>query len=153
MEKLQEAILELHEARATVAAHQEVVAEKRAEIASSPVGLKLACCERWLADAKAEEAAAEAALKTAALARYSETGEKGAARKSAAWVSIRQTVNWKDDVALPWAEEHAPIVVKRSIDKRPFEAMVKAGSVPAEIAQIEESPSASVASDLTLYVI
>lgn len=153
MSEFNEAVKALHEARETVAAHQEVVAAKQEEIATSPVGLKLACCQRWLADAKEEEAQARATLEKLVQARYVLTGEKGTARKSPAWIIVRPKVNIVDETrAMDWCQKNAPIALETKLKRGVFDPMVKNKDVPETIANIEEVPSVNVASDLSSYV-
>jgi len=47
-----------------------------------------------------------------------------------------------------WAEDNAPVLVVKSIDMKVFNQLVKAGKVPAIVAQVVKEPRASIAKNL-----
>lgn len=153
MSEFNEAVKALHEAREEMAALKTSIIDMEGELAITPLGLRLGIKREKLADAQMAEAAAEAALKTAVLARYGQSGEKGTARKSPAWIVVRSKVNIVDEArALDWCQRNAPVALETKLKRKVFDPLVKSGDVPEVIASIEEVPSVNVASDLSRYV-
>lgn len=94
-----------------------------------------------LAAVSKERAEAEAALRTAAIAAYQETGTK----KPAPGVGIRvvSKLQYSADDALRWAKEHD---IALALDARAFEKVAKAS--PPEFVTVVETATATIATDL-----
>ena len=98
-------------------------------------------------DTKIEYDMAIEALRKAVLAEYEATGNKHPGAGTGIRVSQRVVVD--EPAALRWAETNAPIMVKRALDRKAFDAYAKAnpGSV-GTVARIDEEITPTIPSDL-----
>ena len=153
MSEYEKAVKWLWAARVAVYGKARDVERTQQEIAASPVGLVLERQGRQLAEAREQESQARAVLEGLVKARYDFTGEKGQARKEAAWVVVKAKIVIPDEArAVDWAHRNAPVVLETKLKRKLFDGLVKDGLVPEAIAKVDEEPAVNVASDLSPYV-
>lgn len=66
---------------------------------------------------------ANMALREAALAHYTSTGEKTLDENLSVRVAVKYV--YEQDKAVEWAEKNAPIMIVKSVDKKAFESLPK----------------------------
>ena len=90
---------------------------------------------------------AEKDLRQAMVAEWRAACEAGnESRQLGDGLSIRVSIKLRYDQspAIAWAREHAPILVKQSIDAENFERMVKGLEQPLDFVTIENQPTAVI---------
>lgn len=101
-----------------------------------------------LDNAREAVAEAERAVRTATLDAYAQTGSKKP--HPAVGVQITKVISYDGENARVWAMTASPVLLK--LDAAAFDKAVRAGLVPADIAQVEEVPQATIASDLSAWL-
>ena len=90
---------------------------------------------------------AETEAREMILAAYAETGNKKPV--PGAGIRVTRSVAYDLDAALGWCKENAPAFL--TLDRKAFEKAVLAG-LPGAPADVDESPTATIAKDLSAYV-
>lgn len=101
-----------------------------------------------LDNARAAVAEAERAVRTATLDAYAQTGDKKP--HPAVGVRLNKVICYDGDSARVWAMTASPMLLK--LDAAAFDKAVRAGLVPVDIAQVDDVPQATIATDLSAYI-
>ena len=153
MGELDKAIKALAQAKAVVIERHAAVAQASEKLSATPEWKAHAVAKDNLGWAQSAVTDCRAVVEGHVLNRYRLTGEKGAARKDAAWVTAPLKVVVLDEAgALDWCATEAKTAISLSLNRKIFDGLVKGGVVPSELAKAEENPSVSVASDLSKWL-
>jgi hypothetical protein len=94
------------------------------------------------------EATFDETLRNAALTQYTEDGEKKAAAYD---IKLTSSVKITDEAAaIKWSLNNFTPAL--SLNKKVFETAVKAGSIPTDLAEVEETPKVFIHSDLSNWL-
>jgi hypothetical protein len=99
---------------------------------------------------KAREAVTEAerTVRTATLEAYIASGSKKP--HPAVQVRLTKVVTYDEDKASVWGMVNAPLLMR--LDTNAFKKLVLANVVPVDIAQVDEVPQATIATDLSAWL-
>lgn len=143
MLSLDAAIRELASARGGLALCKIVVGDARARWEADNATM--------LAELKAAQEhvnEAERAVRIAGMAAYAQSGDKKP--HPAVQIKLTKAVAFNEADARQWALDHIPTLVR--LDTSAFEKVARTGTLPKEVAQVEEVPQVTISTDLSAWL-